>query len=290
MHEYQIFTDATFDLDEDLLKDIPKIEVIPMQVEIGGCEYTYGPTGNIAAETFYYLQRKGNFATTTQISPLVYEEKFTPYLEQGKDIIYLCFSSGLSGTLGSAQYCIAQLQMDYPDRKIICIDTLCASAGEGFLVYEAAQKQKEGYSIEELQQWIMSNRLNVCHWFTVDTFTHLRHGGRVSSAKAMIGTALNIKPLLHVDEKGSLQVAEKPRGQSNAIQAQIEKIKNGWTPERGNLILLAHGDNYDGVMKLKNEVSTHFPKAEIRITTIGPIVGSHTGPGMLAVLYWGNNR
>lgn len=206
---------------------MPSVKIIPMQVEIGGTEYTYAPDGTISVKEFYQLQRNGEFATTSQINPMVYFEYFKPCLHQGKDIVYLCFSSEMSSTIQSVNLCIEELKKEYPERKIVCIDTLCASVGEGFLVHEAAKKQADGLGIDELVDWVLEHRLKVCHWFTVDTFDHLRHGGRVSSAAAAVGTALHIKPMLHVDERGCLQVKEKPRGRKKAISAQLAKMEQG---------------------------------------------------------------
>lgn len=290
MAAYQIFTDATADLSESLLERQPDLRVIPMEVEIGGRGYLYGPGGNLTTEEFYAMQKNGNYASTSQINPNVYFRFFEPVLRAGKDILYLCFTSGMSGTFQTARMCAGELQKAYPDRQILCIDTLCASAGEGFLVYEAARRQAEGYSLEELALWVEENRLKVCHWFTVDVFDHLRHGGRVSAATAVLGTALQIKPLLHVDTEGRLAVMGKPRGRKQAIRAQMARMEEGWTPERGNLVIVAHGDCPDGAQELQKEIHAQFPGAEIATAEIGPIVGAHTGPGMLAVIYWGDTR
>lgn len=290
MAAYQIFTDATADFSKSLLELQPDIQVIPMEVEINGQEYIYGPEGNITVEDFYALQRNGNYASTSQINPSVYFQYFEPVLRSGKDILYLCFSSGMSGTFQAAQICARELQNEYPDRQIRCIDTLCASAGEGFLVYEAACRQQEGYSLHELALWVEKHRLKVCHWFTVDVFDHLRHGGRVSTATAVLGTALQIKPLLHVDTEGRLEVAGKPRGRKQSIKAQLARMEEGWTPELGNLVIVGHGDCPEGALSLKQEIHARFPSAKIATAEIGPIIGAHTGPGMLAVIYWGDNR
>lgn len=290
MGNYQIFTDATADLSPALLAGLPSVEIIPMQVEIGGTEYTYGTPEGISAKEFYQLQRVGNFATTSQINPTVYFQSFEPWLRRGTDILYFCFSSGLSGTYQSAILAIEELQQEYPERRIICIDTLGAAAGEGFLVREAAKKQMAGLTIDELAAWVMKNRLQVCHWFTVDTFTHLKHGGRVSATAAAMGTALQIKPLLHVDEQGKLQAVEKPRGRKKAIGAQLARMEQGWTPELGKLVLIGHADDPEAAAILKGRVLDKFPDAEIQVVDIGPIIGAHTGPGALTLFYWGNNR
>lgn len=290
MRAYRIFTDATADIPAALAEARSCVTIVPMQVEIAGREYTYGPSGNLTVNEFYQLQRSGCFAKTSQINPSVYFECFGPYLQQGMDILYLCFSSGMSGTILSANMCMDELRREYPDRKIICVDTLCASVGEGFLVYSAARKQKEGLTIEELADWIREYQLKVCHWFTVDTFEHLRYGGRVSPAAAAIGSALQIKPLLHLDEAGCLQVKEKPRGRKRAMAIQLATMEQGWLPEIGKLVVIGHGDDPSAAEQLKQAVEMRFPQAEINITDIGPVIGAHTGPGMLALIYWGDNR
>lgn len=290
MAEYQIFTDATADLCPSMLTGLPPVEVIPMEVEIGGRIYHYGPNGDISVREFYEMQRVGKYATTSQINPSTYFEHFEPCLRGGKNILYLCFSSGMSGTIQSAEFCIQELKEKYPDQIILCIDTRCASVGEGFLVREAARKQAEGLSIEELAKWVTAHCLQVCHWFTVDVFDHLRHGGRVSSTAAVVGTALQIKPLLHVDNAGKLAVVEKPRGRKRAITSQLNRMEQGWDQKSGKLVVIGHGDCPKDAELLKETVHTRFPDAHIYIAEIGPIIGAHTGPGMLALIYWGNNR
>ena len=178
MADYQIFTDATADLTAKMVEGLPSVKVIPVQVEIGGKEYTYGSSGTITAEEFYGLQRSGQFGSTSQINPAVYLEYLEPDLAEGRDVLYLCFTSGMSGTYQTSRLCMDDLREKYPERKIVCADTLCASVGEGLLVTEALKKQAEGFTIEELEDWVMEHRLQVCHWFSVDTFDYLPRGGR----------------------------------------------------------------------------------------------------------------
>lgn len=287
---YQIITDATADLNDELMFGLPYIEIIPMEVLVGGGAYTYGPKGNLEISHFYRMQREGAFSSTSQISPERYREFFVPYLEAGLDVLYLGFTSGLSGTINSAHICARELEEEYPDSKILIVDTLCASVGEGFIVREAAKRQLAGMDIEELAMWVSVNCLDVCHWFTVDTFEHLKHGGRVSNASAVVGGVLNIKPLLHVDEDGKLKVVEKPRGQKNAMKVTLKKMEEGWNPEMGNLVIVGHGDCPERALECKELILEKFPNADVHLADIGPVIGSHTGPGMLAVIYWGNNR
>ena len=287
---YKLFSDVTADVSEELMRGMPEVELVPMQVELGGENYIYGPGGDLTVEHFYAEQRAGKFASTSQINPMVYRECFEKTLKAGEDILYLCFSSGLSSTLQSANLCAQELREEYPERKLIVVDTLCAAVGEAMLVREAARKQQEGLTIEELAAWVEENRLKICHWFTVDSFDHLKRGGRVSAAAAAVGTMLQIKPLLHVDEEGKLRVAEKPRGRKQAIRTQVAHMKEGWTPEMGKLVVIGHGDYPDDVEQLRQAVLKEFPDADIRVAYISPVIGAHTGPGMLALIYWGTNR
>lgn len=287
---YQIITDATADLSEELLTGLPEVKIIPMHVQVNGKEYLFGPGGNITNEEFYAYLRAGQFATTSQINPQTYFQYFTKALAEGMDVLYLCFSSSMSGCFQAAGICIEELKEQYPERKIICIDTLCASVGEGFLVLEAAKRQAEGMEIDELASWVMENRMNVCHWFTVDVFDHLKHGGRVGAASAAIGTMLGIKPMLHVDNDGKLAVMEKPRGQKKAMEALLKRMDAGWMTGFGQRVIIGHGDDLDKAKLLQAEVANKFPNAEIQLAYIGPVIGAHTGPGMLAVIYWGNNH
>lgn len=264
--------------------------VIPMTVNVGGKEFLYGPGGNLSTEQFYSLLRNGQFASTSQINPETYREYFEPVLRNGVDVLYMCFSSGMSGCYQSACVCAEELRKEYPERRIECIDTLCASVGESFLVLEAAKKASKGMKMEKLIHWINLKKRNVCHWFTVDTFDHLKHGGRVGAASAIMGTMLGIKPLLHVDENGKLAAVEKQRGRKKAMEAQISRLEHGWIPEQSPFVIIGHGDCPDAAEELKQQVQSQFPEADIRIAAIGPVIGAHTGPGMLALIYWGNNR
>ena len=284
---YRIFTDATADFPGEAPANVT---VIPMAVNVGGQNFLYGPGGNLTTAQFYANLRNGLFASTSQINPETYRSYFEPILRSGVDVLYLCFSSGMSGCYQSACICAEELRQEYPERRIVCIDTLCASVGESFLVLEAAKKAARGMKMDKLIHWINLKKQNVCHWFTVDTFDHLKHGGRVSGTTAALGTMLNIKPMLHVDADGKLSVAEKPRGQRKAMEAQLNRMEQGWIPEQSPFVLIGHGDCPEAAEELKTQVLSRFPEADIQIATIGPIIGAHTGPGMLALIYWGNNR
>lgn len=291
---YRIFTDATVDLTPELLQNLPEVSVIPMQIELSSADsqetYLWESGQTVSSKSFYHLQRKGFHAKTSQIPPHVYTAYFEPYLEQGLDIIYFSFSSGMSGSFQSAELSAKQLQEKYPRQTIRCVDTLCGSVGLGFLVWEAVLQQRNGLPVEELACWAETYRFYVCHWFTVDTFEHLRHGGRVSPAAATLGTVLNIKPMLHIDNTGKLQVAEKPRGLRKAMSAQLKRMEQGWIPELSQRVLIGHADCIEEAERLKQLVLKQFPDAEVYLSEIGPVIGAHTGPGMLALIYWGENR
>ena len=287
---YRIFTDATADLTPELLAGLPPVEIIKMPVRVGDRDYQYGPGGNIDCEGFYRMLAAGEFASTSQINPETYTARFEAALSRGLDVVYLCFSSGLSGTIQGANIAAEELAQRYPERRILCIDTLCASLGEGFLVREAARMQGLGLDMDELEQWVISRRLLVCHWFSVDSFEHLRRGGRVGAAAAAVGSMLQIKPLLHVDNAGRLGVTDKPRGRKRAMAIELEKLELGWQPELGRLVLVGHGDCPEAAEALCAQIREHCPEAELYTAEIGPVIGAHTGPGMLAVLYWGSNR
>ena len=287
---YQILTDATADLSPALTEGLPAVAVIPMEVTVGEQAHTYGPGGDLTVDAFYAAQRGGKFATTSQINPITYAEWFERYLAAGQDVVYLGFTSGMSGSFQNALLAAGELREKYPQRQLLCVDTLCASVGEGFLVREAARKQAEGLDAAQLAAWGEERKLRVCHWFTVDTFEHLRHGGRVSAVSAVMGTALQIKPLLHVAADGTLEVAEKPRGSKRAMEAQLARMAKGWTPEESPLVVVGHGDVPDRAEELCAAVRERFPQAEIYTAPIGPVIGSHTGPGMLALIFWGSER
>lgn len=287
---YQIITDATADLNDELLSGLPEVRIIPMNVQVNGREYLFGPGGNIDCDEFYAFLRSGQFASTSQINPATYREYFEPILQEGRDLLYLCFSSGLSKTLESARMAIAELQEEYPERTILCLDTLCAAVGEGLFVMEAARKQMQGMDIHSLYNWLEEHRLNLCHWVTVDTFDHLKHGGRVSATSAAMGTLLGIKPLIHVDENGKLVAVGKPRGKKKALEALVSNMEKGWQPEISKQVIIGHGDSLEVARELRDLVAARFPEAEILIAPIGPVIGAHAGPGVMTVLFWGNNH
>lgn len=291
MKDYVILTDATADHVEDILNDYPFLDIIPMIVTMDNVEYSYGgKESELSCEDFYELERNGVYGSTSAISPGVYYQYFEQYLQQGFDIIYLCFSSGMSSTYQTACLVAEDLEGSYPGQRVVCIDTLNGSTPQGFLVHEAANKKKDGFSFEELVNWVEENKLNVGVCFSVNTLDFLAHGGRLSRTSAIIGDSLRIKPILRIDQEGKLEVIAKPLGKQNALHYLVDRLTQGWTPEKGKKVLICHGDDLEVAEKLQKMVQDACPEAEIEIGFIDPIIGVHTGPGMVSIVYWGTNR
>ncbi len=281
MNDYVLITDAASGLSPE------EIDIIPMPLEIEGKEYFYGGEDmTITAEEFYRALKGGAYPSTSQVSPSVYTEHFERFLKEGKDILYLGFSSGLSGTLQSSVLAKKILRDDYPDRKIYCIDTLCASAGEGYLVREALKKKEEGCAYEELLDFVETHKRDVAHWFTIDTLDYLEHGGRVPAAAASLGALLHIKPVLSTDEEGKLTLVSMPRGKKKAVSLMLSRMEEEWDSQMGNKVFIGHADDLPKAEELENLVKRRFPEADTEIVLIDPVIASHVGPGMLAMVYW----
>ena len=287
---YRIFTDASADISEDLMRDVPPVDMIPMEVILDGEEHLFGPGGDLEVKSFYERQRAGKFASTSAINPEAYRKAFVPVLQAGEDILHVGLTQGLSSTFSTCCLVMDELREEFPERKIIAVEPYCASVGLGMLVHEMSRKKAEGMTIEELAAWVEENRLHICHWFTVDIFDHLKHGGRVSAAAAVVGTMLQIKPLLHIETDGTLKVIAKPRGRKQAIRQQMGYMKDNWKREMGNLVLIGHGDDQEACDQLKAAVLAEYPDADVRTAYIGALIGAHTGPGMLALIHWGEKR
>ncbi len=281
---YRLVSDATLDLPVDLI-DKYNMYIIPMTIVLDGKEYDYEPTeNNLTIADFYKALREGKQSSTSQINPSLYIDHFTPILEKGEDIIYIGLTSGLSGTFQSANIAKNMLLDDYPDRKIMIVESFCASAGLGYCMNLVGQKMQEGYTIDELYDWAVAIQRKIVHWFTVDDLFYLQRGGRLSIAEAMVGSALKIKPILSVDEQGKLYAAAKVRGNKKSEEYMINKI-NEELSEKDHTVFIAHGDCEDRALALKEKIEAQTNAENIRITKIGPVIGTHTGPGMLAVLY-----
>lgn len=281
---YRLVSDATLDLPMDLVEKY-NIFVVPMAFTLDGEEILHYPDErNMSIEDFYRALKEGKTSVTSQINPTTYVDLFTPILEEGEDILYVAFTSGLSGTYQSAVLAKGMLEDDFPNRKIYIVDSLCASAGLGYFMNLIGEKKETGMSIDDLNAWVIEKRNNIAHWFTVDDLFHLQRGGRLSFAEAMLGSALKIKPIISVDEEGKLYVESKVRGNKKGEEYMISKI-NETMDEEEQTVFIAHGDCEDRAIALKEKLQANTQAKNIRITKIGPVIGSHTGPGMLAVLF-----
>ncbi len=290
MREYQLVTDATCDLPASVLEQM-NIGVIPMEFEMAGNVYNHYPDAReMDFHDFYEEIRCGRMPKTSQINRETYFRFFEPILKAGKDILYLVFSSGLSGTYQASVLAAEELEEKYPDQRIICVDSKSASIGEGLLVYAAAVQRDKGLSIDELADWLTRNRNHVCHWFTVDDLNHLRRGGRISSVAAVAGTALGIKPILKVDDEGHLVSAYKVRGRKKAMDTLVEKVEKTAINPKEQVIIIGHADCYEDAKTLKHLLKSKIRVKDTIISYIGPIIGTHTGPGMLALVFFGTER
>ena len=290
MSEYVLFTDSNTDLPADLVQQLD-LSVIPMLFEMDGKSYyNYPDNHEMDPKEFYAALRGGKVCTTSQVSPSRFDEIFSPVLESGRDILYLCFSSGLSGTYNTSRLAVEELREKFPDRKIRTVDTLAASMGQGLLVYLAAKKRQEGMSLDELGDWVEENRLKLCHWFTVDDLMFLKRGGRVSSAAAVTGTMLGIKPVLHVDDEGHLIPMEKVRGRRASLDALVKHMQATAIRPAEQTVFISHGDCQADCDYVAQQLREKMGVKEIVTSYIGPVIGAHSGPGTVALFFVGEKR
>lgn len=287
MREFVVTVNSTVDLPREWVEE-RNVPVIPLKYTIDGETYTdmYGLTG----KEFFAKLREGKMSVTSQVNPDEAKEALEPILREGKDILHLGFSSGLSGTYNSMRIAGEELAEEYPDAKIIIIDTLCACMGEGLLLYKVLQMKDAGKRIDEIAQWVEENKLHVCHNVTVDDLNHLHRGGRVSKASAIVGTMVQIKPIIHVDNEGKLQVIAKERGRKKSLNKIVDMAaeqSKGWD---NDIVMITHGDCIEEAEYVAGLVREKMGVKEVMINNIGTVIGSHTGPGVLAVFCMGNKR
>lgn len=290
MSTYTIITDSTTDLTPALIQDL-ELQVIPMCYIMDGKTYRNIPGGGSMDEpAFYQKLRNGIMSTTTQINSDEFIQVFTPLLEAGQDILYIAFSSGLSGTCQSALIAKRQLQETFPERRIEVFDSLCASMGEGLLVYLAAKRRMAGESMDQVLSWLQENVLSLCHWFTVDDLNHLKRGGRVSTATAFVGTMLGIKPVLHVDNEGHLIPVTKVRGRKQSLDALVKQMEETVVNPEEQTVFISHGDCLEDAKYVEEKIKTKLGVKEVVINYIGPVIGAHSGPGTVALFFLGKER
>ncbi len=289
MKNYCIVADATLDLQDEVIKKLG-IKIIPMEFTLGDDTYTHYPDEReLTCEKFYEKLKSGMPSVTTQITPIHYIEFFTPILESGMDIIYISLSSGLSGTYHTSCFVTNDLAEEYPDRRITCIDSRCASIGEGLLVYLTGCKYNEGLDYDAMLEYIEDIKFKCCHWFTVEDLFQLKRGGRISGVEAALGSALKIHPVLSTDSDGKLKVITKVRGAKKGIEYLIKRLVEDGTDIENQTILIGHANNLENALLLKQEIMNRTKVADILICKIGPVIGTHTGSGMLALTFVGEN-
>ena len=289
MSYFTIVTDSSCDLSASLAEQM-HIRVIPLSVFVDGKQhYNFLDGSDISFADFYTQLNDGAMVTTSAINVGQVKTVFESELMCGHDVLYLGFSSALSGTYTAAVNAAAELEGVYPGKRIFTVDTLCASLGQGLLVYLAVQKRREGKSIEEVRDYIESIKLNLCHWFTVDSLLQLKRGGRVSGAKYIVGSMLNIKPVMHVDNDGKLVNVTKARGRNASINALFEKLCETAIEPENQTVFISHGNCLDDAEKLAEMIKDKYG-CRVVINFVGPVIGAHSGQGTLALFFIGSER
>lgn len=292
MEKYVIVTDSCVDIPDQLAKELD-LNILPLKVTIKGKEYTnFLDEREISSTKFYDLLREKETASTAQANPADFVRTFTPFLEEGFDVLSISFSHALSGTYNSSLIAQKELKEEFPDRKIICMDSLSASMGQGLLLTYAALLRKEGKTIDEVAKFVEDNRLKLCHLFTVSDLGHLRRGGRLSASSLIVGNLLSIKPLLHVSKEGQLKVYGKARGRFKSLNLMVKRMLKTYDKNNNKLIYISHGDCIDDAVYVKQQIveKLHVSEDMITINPIGPVIGAHSGVNTLAIFYLGNER
>lgn len=285
--DFQIITDSCCDFPTPMYGQLG-LTFVPLTVEFRGS--TSDDRNDDTLKDMYQGLRAGEVAKTSAVNPSRWSQAMEQALAAGKDVLVLAFSSGLSTTYQSAVIAAEELKDEYPDRKIQVIDTLCASMGQGLLVWYACKKRDEGLSLDEVAQWVLDNRLHLCHWFTVDDLMYLKRGGRISAATALVGTMLQIKPLLHVDDEGHLINMTKTRGRKAAIDAMVKKAQELGAGYDNSTMFISHGDCLTDAEYLSRQLKEKCGVKDVVISYVGAVIGSHSGPGTLALFFLGSHR
>lgn len=289
MSDFKIITNTTADLPKSFIEE-NQLGLFFFNYTLNG--QTYSAENDLDYKTFYSKVREGSMPSTSQVNPETFREKFTEYLKETNKLLYLSFSSGLSGSCSNANLVAHEMMEENPDIEIKVIDTLAASMGEGLVVYRAVQLKKQGKSFEETARYIEEHVMNFTHVFTVDDLNHLYRGGRVSKTSAVLGTMINIKPILHVDEEGHLIPIAKVRGRKKSLHALVdymEKRMGSWR-DQNEIILISHGDCLEDAQLVADEIKERFGIENIMMNHIGPTIGAHSGPGTVALFFMGEGR
>ena len=290
MAGYIIMTDSCCDLSAEMAAEL-ELEVLPLRLELEGQTYRNLLDGSeIGFQEFYRRVRDGALPVTSAVNVGEFDAAMRPVLESGRDILCLCFSSALSTTYQSAVIAAKELEGEFPGRNVLVMDTLCASEGQGLLIWLCAQEKRRGKSLEELWDYALDMRGHICQWFTVNDLNHLKRGGRVSATAALFGTMLSIKPVLHVDDQGRLIPMEKCRGRRASLTALVDHMeKTAVDPERYP-VFISHGDCLEDAEFVAEEVRRRLGVKEIYCNYVGPVIGSHTGAGVVTLFFVGNSR
>ena len=284
---YRIITDNCCDFPAAMYEDL-NLSVVPLVVRFQEKEVSLYSEAWL--KDMYNGMRAGETATTSAVNPQGWEEVIEPVLAAGQDALVIAFSSGLSTTYQSAVIAATELADKYPDRKIRVIDTLCASLGQGLLVWYACQKRDAGMPFDELADWCENNKKNLCMWFTVDDLMFLKRGGRVSAATALVGTMLQIKPVLHVDDEGHLINVSKARGRKASIEALAKKVGETGLPGENDTVFISHGDCLEDAKLLEKILQEKYGVKNVFSYYVGAVIGSHAGPGTMALFFMGSKR
>ena len=283
---FKIVTDSACDLPAEMIEALD-LGIAALSVELDGRAYA---EGEMTPKELYDHLRGGKLPKTSAVNPELWADAMRPALEQGQDVLTLVFSSALSATCQNAFIAAEELRGEFPDRKLIVIDSLCAAIGLGLLVHTAAKLRDAGKSIEETAAWIEEHKLNVCHWVTVEDLMHLKRGGRVSAATAVVGTMLNIKPIIRVDDNGRLESLAKCRGRKAALNYLLDRMAESFDPEIDDTVFIGHGDCMEDAKYLEQKVRERFGVQNVHINYIGAVVGAHTGPGVAVLFFYGKKR
>jgi DegV family protein with EDD domain len=287
MKDYIITTDTTCDLPDEYVSKY-NLRVLPLYYSFDGV--VYGDKNQLEPKEFYDKMRSGYMPTTMAVNPDTAREIFTDLLNQGYDILHISFSSALSGSYSVSATVARDLCEEVAGANIRVVDSLCASLGEGLLIHKAVKLKEAGNSLEEVADWLEENKLNLCHMFTVDDLHHLHRGGRVSKTSAIIGTLINVKPVLHVNNEGRLVPLNNVRGRKKSLQALVDHMEKRITGFDNDVVFISHGDSPDDAEYVASHVRERFGIQDILINYVCPTIGSHSGPGTIALFFMGNPR
>ena len=291
MRDYIIMTDSCCDLNQQEVDELG-LTVLPLSFTIDGKTYLNTPDhAEMSPEEFFAKIAAGENSTTAAANVGQFDEAMRRALDAGKDILCICFSGALSTTYQSARIAAEDLKSEYPDAKILVIDSLSASRGQGMLLYRTVQERRRSSpDIETLAAYVRSILQTQCHWFIVDDLNHLKRGGRVSTTAALVGTMLGIKPVLHVDDEGHLIPVSKVRGRRQSLDALVQKMAETAIHPEEQTVFISHGDCLEDAQYVAEQVRRKFGVQDIRINYVGPVIGAHSGPGTVALFFIGTRR